>query len=140
MRVLGVKLKFNPLHANLEGKRVILVDDSIVRGVTTKQLVALLRKAGAKEVHVRVTCPPMRHPCFLGADTATYEELIAANKSVPEIREWVGADSLYYLSEEGLVASTARGRSEFCMGCFTGRYPAGIHEELGGRLRELEKV
>ena len=140
MRVQGVKLKFNPLHANLEGKRVILIDDSIVRGVTTKQLVALLRKAGAKEVHVRVTCPPMRHPCFLGVDTATYEELIAANLSVPEIQKSINADSLAYLSEEGLVASTARERKEFCMGCFTGRYPGGIHDELTGRVREPEKV
>ena len=140
MRVQGVKLKFNPLHANLAGKRVILIDDSIVRGTTTKQLVALLRKAGAKEVHVRVTCPPMRHPCFLGVDTATYEELIAANLSVPEIKQAINADSLAYLSEEGLVASTARERKEFCMGCFTGRYPEGIHEELTGRVREPEKV
>jgi len=140
MRVQGVKLKFNPLHANLAGKRVVLIDDSIVRGTTTKQLVALLRKAGAKEVHVRVTCPPMRHPCFLGVDTATYEELIAANMSVPEIQSTINADSLAYLSEEGLVASTARERKEFCMGCFTGRYPEGIHEELAGRVREPEKA
>ncbi len=140
MRVQGVKLKFNPLHANLAGKRVVLVDDSIVRGTTTKQIVAMLRKAGATEVHVRVTCPPMRHPCFLGVDTATYEELIAANHSVPEIRTTINADSLAYLSEEGLVASTARERKEFCMGCFTGRYPAGIHEELTGRVRELQKI
>jgi amidophosphoribosyltransferase len=140
MRVQGVKLKFNPLHANLAGKRVILIDDSIVRGTTTKQLVALLRKAGAKEVHVRVTCPPMRHPCFLGVDTATYEELIAANLSVPDIQKTINSDSLAYLSEEGLVASTARERKEFCMGCFTGRYPEGIHEELTGRVREPEKV
>jgi len=140
MRVQGVKLKFNPLHANLAGKRVVLIDDSIVRGTTTKQLVALLRKAGAKEVHVRVTCPPMRHPCFLGVDTATYEELIAANLSVPEIQSTINADSLAYLSEEGLVASTARERKEFCMGCFTGRYPEGIHEELDGRVREPEKA
>jgi amidophosphoribosyltransferase len=139
MRAQGVKLKFNPLHANLEGKRIILIDDSIVRGTTTKQIVALLRKAGAREVHVRVTCPPMRHPCFLGVDTATYQELIAANMTVPQIREAIGADSLYYLSEEGLVASTARERKEFCMGCFTGRYPAGIHEQLTGRVREPEK-
>jgi len=140
MRVQGVKLKFNPLHANLKGKRVVLVDDSIVRGTTTKQLVALLRKAGATEVHVRVTCPPMRHPCFLGVDTATYDELIAANMGVPDICASINADSLAYLSEEGLVASTARERKEFCMGCFTGRYPAGIHEQLSGRVREPEKV
>ena len=105
-------------------------------GTTTRQLVALLRRSGASEVHVRITCPPMRHPCFLGVDTATYEQLIAANQSVPEIRATINADSLGYLSEEGLVASTGRPRSDFCMGCFTGTYPAGIHEELTGKVRE----
>jgi amidophosphoribosyltransferase len=140
MRSQGVKLKFNPLVANLKGKRVILVDDSIVRGTTTRQLVAMLRRSGAKEVHVRLTCPPMRHPCFLGVDTATYDQLIAANFSVPEICKAINADSLAYLSEEGLVASTGRPRTDFCMGCFTGRYPQGIHEQLKGKVREPEKV
>jgi amidophosphoribosyltransferase len=140
MRSQGVKLKFNPLAANLSGKRVILVDDSIVRGTTSKQLVALLRKAGAREVHMRITCPPMRHPCFLGVDTATYDQLIAANMTVPEIRESVGADSLAYLSLEGLVAATGRDRSDFCTGCFTGRYPAGIHEELLDLVRPIDGV
>ncbi len=140
MRSQGVKLKFNPLVANLKGKRVVLVDDSIVRGTTTRQLVAMLRRAGASEVHVRLTCPPMRHPCFLGVDTATYDQLIAANLSVPEIRAAINADSLGYLSEEGLVGATSRPRSDFCMGCFTGRYPAGIHEELTGKVREPQPV
>lgn len=140
MRSQGVKLKFNPLVANLKGKRVVLVDDSIVRGTTTRQLVAMLRRSGAAEVHVRLTCPPMRHPCFLGVDTATYDQLIAANLSVPEIRAAINADSLGYLSEEGLVAATSRPRSDFCMGCFTGRYPEGIHEQLTGKVREPETV
>ncbi|MBV8263556.1 MAG: amidophosphoribosyltransferase [Candidatus Eremiobacteraeota bacterium] len=140
MRSQGVKLKFNPLVANLKGQRVVLVDDSIVRGTTTRQLVALLRRCGAREVHVRLTCPPMRHPCFLGVDTATYEQLIAANFSVPEICKTINADSLGYLSEEGLVAATGRPRTDFCMGCFTGRYPDGIHEQLIGKVREPEKV
>ncbi len=140
MRSQGVKLKFNPLVANLKGKRIVLVDDSIVRGTTTRQLVAMLRRCGASEVHVRLTCPPMRHPCFLGVDTATYEQLIAANFSVPEICKAINADSLGYLSEEGLVASTGRPRTDFCMGCFTGRYPDGIHEQLKGKVREPEKV
>jgi len=140
MRSQGVKLKFNPLIANLKDKRVVLVDDSIVRGTTTRQLVALLRKSGAREVHVRLTCPPMRHPCFLGVDTATYDQLIAANFSVPEICKTINADSLGYLSEEGLVESTGRPRGDFCMGCFTGRYPEGIHEQLTGKVREPEKV
>lgn len=136
LRAQGVKLKFNPLIANLRGKRVVLVDDSIVRGTTTRQLVAMLRKAGASQVHVRLTCPPMRHPCFLGVDTATYEQLIAANFGVPEICKAINADSLGYLSEEGLVSATARPRSDFCMGCFTGTYPKGIHEHLSGKVRE----
>jgi amidophosphoribosyltransferase len=140
MRSQGVKLKFNPLVANLKNKRVVLVDDSIVRGTTTRQLVAMLRRSGASEVHVRLTCPPMRHPCFLGVDTATYEQLIAANLSVPEIREAINADSLGYLSEEGLVSATGRPRTDFCMGCFTGRYPEGIHEQLTGKVREPETV
>jgi amidophosphoribosyltransferase len=140
LRAQGVKLKFNPLVANLRGKRVVLVDDSIVRGTTTRQLVAMLRKAGAREVHVRLTCPPMRHPCFLGVDTATYEQLIAANFSVPDICKAIDADSLGYLSEEGLVAATGRPRGEFCMGCFTGRYPEGIHEQLTGKVREPQAV
>lgn len=140
MRAQGVKLKFNPLVANLKGKRIVLVDDSIVRGTTTRQLVALLRRCGAAEVHVRLTCPPMRHPCFLGVDTATYEQLIAANYSVPEICKIINADSLGYLSEEGLVESTGRPRKDFCMGCFTGKYPAGIHEQLTGKVREPAKI
>ncbi len=140
MRTQGVKLKFNPLVANLRGNRVVLIDDSIVRGTTTKQLVAMLRRAGASEVHVRVTCPPMRHPCFLGVDTATYDQLIAANLSVPEICEAINADSLSYLSEEGLLAATSRHRKEFCMGCFTGSYPAGIDEKLEGRVRRPVNV
>jgi amidophosphoribosyltransferase len=140
LRSQGVKLKFNPLVANLRGKRVVLVDDSIVRGTTTRQLVAMLRRAGATEVHVRLTCPPMRHPCFLGVDTATYEQLIAANMSVPEIQRAINADSLGYLSEDGLVEATGRPRSDFCMGCFTGHYPEGIHELLAGKVREPETV
>lgn len=140
MRSQGVKLKFNPLSANLNGRRVVLVDDSIVRGTTSKQLVALLRRAGAREVHMRITCPPMRHPCFLGVDTATYDQLIAANMTVPQIREMVGADSLAFLSLSRLVAATSRDRSEFCTGCFTGRYPDGIHENLTGLVRPVEGV
>ena len=140
VRAQGVKLKFNPLVANLKGKRVALIDDSIVRGTTTRQLVTLLRRAGAAQVHVRITCPPMRHPCFLGVDTATYDQLIAANKTVPQIRETLGADSLGYLSQEGLLRATSRDRSEFCMGCFTGTYPRGIHEQLLDVVRPVEGV
>ncbi|HKW44831.1 MAG TPA: phosphoribosyltransferase family protein, partial [Candidatus Eremiobacteraceae bacterium] len=138
IRAQGVKLKFNPLLANLNGKRVILVDDSIVRGTTTKQLVALLRRSGAKEVHVRITSPPMRHPCFLGVDTASYDQLIAANLTVPQIRATIEADSLGYLSLDGLIAATERDRSELCTGCFTGKYPQGIDEQLQNVVRPSE--
>jgi amidophosphoribosyltransferase len=123
MRSRGVHLKFNPVIENLHGQRVVVVDDSIVRGTTTPRIVQLLRDAGAKEVHVRVTSPPIKHPCYLGVDMATYDELIAANYTVEEIRQKIGADSLGYLSLEGLVEATGRGSNEMCLGCLTGVYP-----------------
>lgn len=123
MRSRGVQLKFNPVVENLQGRRVIVVDDSIVRGTTTPRIVQLLREAGAKEVHVRVTSPPIKHPCYLGVDMATYDELIAANYTVDQIREKIGADSLGYLSLEGLVQATGRDGNEMCVGCLTGVYP-----------------
>ncbi len=123
MRSRGVHLKFNPVVENLNGQRVVVVDDSIVRGTTTPRIVQLLRDAGATEVHVRVTSPPIKHPCYLGVDMATYDELIAANYTVEEIRQKIGADSLGYLSLEGLVEATARNSNEMCLGCLTGVYP-----------------
>jgi amidophosphoribosyltransferase len=123
MRSRGVQLKFNPLTENLAGRRVVVVDDSIVRGTTTPRIVQLLRDAGAEEVHVRVTSPPIKHPCYLGVDLATYDELIAANFTVEEIRRKIGADSLGYLSLEGLVEATGRDANEMCLGCLTGVYP-----------------
>lgn len=123
MRSRGVHLKFNPVTENLRGQRVVVVDDSIVRGTTTPRIVALLREAGAKEVHLRITSPPIRHPCYLGVDMATYDELIAANYTVDEIRAKTGADSLGYLSIDGLTVATGRRRDEMCFGCFTGTYP-----------------
>ena len=123
MRARGVHLKFNPIRELLENKRVIVVDDSIVRGTTTPRIVQLLRESGAKEVHVRITSPPIIHPCYLGVDMATHEELIAANFTVDEIREKIGADSLGYLSKEGLLQAVARKRGEMCLGCLTGEYP-----------------
>ncbi|HEV3153323.1 MAG TPA: amidophosphoribosyltransferase [Candidatus Baltobacteraceae bacterium] len=123
MRSRGVQLKFNPVVENLCDQRVVVVDDSIVRGTTTPRIVQLLRDAGAKEVHVRVTSPPIKHPCYLGVDMATYDELIAANFTVEEIRQKIGADSLGYLSLEGLIAATGRGENEMCLGCLTGVYP-----------------
>ena len=123
MRKQGVALKFNPILENLNNQRVVVVDDSIVRGTTTPRIVALLRDAGATEVHVRVTSPPILNPCYLGVDMATHEELIAANLSVEQIRQKIGADTLGYLSMEGLVKSTGRNQSEFCLGCLNGKYP-----------------
>jgi amidophosphoribosyltransferase len=123
LRARGVQLKFNPIVENLRGQRVVVVDDSIVRGTTTPRIVKLLRDAGASEVHLRITSPPIKHPCYLGVDMATYDELIAANYSVDEIRAKAGADSLGYLSLEGLVAATGRKREEMCLGCLTGEYP-----------------
>lgn len=123
MRSRGVQLKFNPVVENLRGQRIIVVDDSIVRGTTTPRIVQLLRDAGAKEVHVRVTSPPIKHPCYLGVDMATYDELIAANYTVEQIRQKIGADSLGYLSLERLIAATGRSENEMCVGCLTGVYP-----------------
>jgi amidophosphoribosyltransferase len=124
MRSRGVHLKFNPVVENLAGQRVVVVDDSIVRGTTTPRIVALLREAGAAEVHLRITSPPIKHPCYLGVDMATYDELIAANFTVEQIRQRTGADSLGYLSLDGLLAATGRDRSAMCLGCLTGEYPS----------------
>ncbi|MBV8152583.1 MAG: amidophosphoribosyltransferase [Candidatus Eremiobacteraeota bacterium] len=136
MRAQGVALKFNPIFENLRDQRVVVVDDSIVRGTTTPRIVKLLRDVGAREVHVRVTSPPIVNPCYLGVDMATHEELIAANLSVDEIREKIGADSLGYLSIEGLIAATGRPRNEFCLGCLTGAYPRIPDLEMAGTAGE----
>jgi amidophosphoribosyltransferase len=125
LRRQGVRLKFNPL-AEVAGKRVAVVDDSIVRGNTTKQIVQMLFDAGAAEVHVRVSAPPVIGQCFYGIDLADPSEMIASNKSVEEIREYIGATSLAYLSHDGLVAATRRPESELCRACLTGRYPTPV--------------
>jgi amidophosphoribosyltransferase len=124
VRDFGVKLKLNPVRSLLEGKRVILVDDSIVRGTTSRKIVRMIRNAGAKEVHMRISCPPTISPCFYGVDTPSKRELIAANKSVDEIREFIGADSLSYLSLEGLKKACGDGeKTTYCTACYTGVYP-----------------
>lgn len=130
IRELGVHLKFNPLREVLEGKRVVVVDDSIVRGTTTPRIVELLRRAGASEVHMRICAPPIANPCHFGIDMATKWELIAAQKSVPEIREHVGADSLGYLSIEGLIRAIGLPHDEFCNACFTGQYPIPVQLQM----------
>ena len=121
-RKVGVAMKFNPLPENLRGQRVVLVDDSIVRGNTSGPLVQLLRDAGAAEVHMRVACPPIRFPCFMGVDMASQSELIAAQKDLDEIQEYIGVDSLYYLSVKGMM-NALRAPDGYCNACFTGDYP-----------------
>jgi amidophosphoribosyltransferase len=124
VRDFGVKLKLNPVRSLLEGKRVVLIDDSIVRGTTSRKIVRMIRSAGAKEVHMRISCPPTISPCFYGVDTPSKSELIAANKSVEEIRDFIGAESLAYLSLEGLKkACDDRAETNYCTACYTGSYP-----------------
>ena len=130
IRDQGVRVKFNPLREVLEGQRVVVVDDSIVRSTTTRSVVKMLREAGAAEVHLRITMPPITHPCFFGIDMGRRWELIAAHETVEEIRRDIGADSLGYLSSEGLVESIGQPRDSFCMACFTGKYPMPVPQEL----------
>jgi amidophosphoribosyltransferase len=127
LREQGVKMKLSPVRGVVEGKRVIMVDDSIVRGTTSRRIVTMLKEAGATEVHVVISSPPIKNPCFYGIDTSTTEELIASDKSVEEIRQLIGADSLTFLSLEGMVE--AIGKNEFCLGCFTGNYPTEIYPD-----------
>jgi amidophosphoribosyltransferase len=131
LRDRGVKLKLNPLPDSIRGKRLVVIDDSIVRGTTTKQVVSMLREAGATEVHIRVTCPPLQWPCFYGIDMPTRQELIAADLTVDQIRAYVGADSLGYLSLDGMVGSAGGSRDSFCSACFDGEYPIAIPEGAG---------
>ncbi|MDQ3974277.1 MAG: amidophosphoribosyltransferase, partial [Actinomycetota bacterium] len=123
LRQLGIRLKLNPLPDVLAGRRLVVVDDSIVRGNTARQLVAMLRDSGAAEVHLRITSPPVRHPCFYGIDMATRAELAASDLSIEQVRDFVGADSLAYLSLDALVAASRRDKSTLCRACFDGRYP-----------------
>jgi amidophosphoribosyltransferase len=124
VRDFGVKLKLNPVRSLLQGKRVVVIDDSIVRGTTSRKIVRMVRNAGAKEVHMRISCPPTISPCFYGVDTPSKKELIAANKSVQEIREFIGADSLAYLSLPGLKKACGDGeKTSYCTACYTGVYP-----------------
>lgn len=147
LREVGVQLKFNPLPEVLSGSRLVVVDDSIVRGTTTPRVIRLLRRAGVKEVHMRVCAPPIRYPCFFGVDMATRGELIAAQKSIPEIRDFIGADSLGYLSLEGLVGAVGLPWNNFCLACFTGEYPIPVQLEMdklafeaGARQRDVAAI
>jgi amidophosphoribosyltransferase len=136
LRDRGVKLKLNPLPDSIRGKRLVVVDDSIIRGTTTKQIVSALREAGATEVHVRITCPPTRWPCFYGIDMPTRQELIAADLAVDQIRDYVGADSLGYLSLEAMVSSAGGDGASFCRACFDGEYPIAVPEGAGKYVLE----
>src|ERR1700722_13020441 len=127
VRDFGVKLKLNPVRSLLVGKRIILIDDSIVRGTTSRKIVRMIRNAGAKEVHMRISCPPTVSPCYYGVDTPSKKQLIAANKSVEEIRDYIGADSLAYLSLDGLKKACGEGeKTSYCSACYTGKYPTSI--------------
>jgi len=130
IRDFGVKLKLNPVRSLLEGQRVVLVDDSIIRGTTSRKIVRIVREAGAREVHLRISCPPTVSPCFYGIDTPTKKELIAATHSLEEIREWLDADSLGYLSMEGLRQAVDDPSGRYCLACYTGNYPTKVQEPL----------
>lgn len=130
MRESGIRMKLNPLKDVLEGKRVIMVDDSIVRGTTSKKIVKALRDAGATEVHMRISSPPVTHPCFYGIDTDNQDQLIGATKSVAEIAAQIGVDSLAYLSWEGMLTATQEDPNSFCSACFTGDYPIPLPDRL----------
>jgi amidophosphoribosyltransferase len=138
MRQRGVNVKLSPLREVVRGRRLVVVDDSIVRGTTTKQIVGLLRRAGADEVHVRISAPPIHHPCFYGIDTQVETELIAASHSVEEIRDFIGADSLGYLSIRGVLSALELPYERFCFACFDGRYPVAVPYDPGARKFMLE--
>lgn len=128
-----VRLKLNPLKNVLSGKRIVLIDDSIVRGTTSKAIVSMLKKVGVKEVHLKITCPPLIAPCYMGVDFPTFEELIAYGRSVEDIRRVVGADSLTYMTVDGLVEAIGLPRDELCLACLTGIYPEGIRPRFKSR-------
>ena len=142
IRQLGIRLKLNPLREIIEGKRIVVVDDSIVRGNTQRAIVRMLREAGAREIHVRISSPPVKWPCYYGIDFATKAELIANGLEVEEIRRSIGADSLGYVSLDGLIAATQVTSDRLCSACFTGQYPIRIPEDMSeGKLRlEITEV
>jgi len=140
IRHFGVKVKLNPVKSILDGRRVVLVDDSIVRGTTSRKIVKLVRAAGAREVHVRISCPPTISPCFYGVDTPQRAELIAATHSLAEIREYLEADSVAYLSLEGLLSAVGNERTTYCSSCYTGRYPVPIPSDEARYLQLALKL
>jgi amidophosphoribosyltransferase len=139
MRESGIRMKLNPLKDVLAGKRVVIVDDSIVRGTTSRKIVKALRDAGALEVHMRISSPPVTHPCFYGIDTDNQDQLIAATKSIAEITAQLGVDSLAYLSQEGMLLATQDNAEHFCSACFNGNYPIPVPEQVKRSKLVLEK-
>ena len=130
LREVSVKMKFNPMKKIVEGKRIVIVDDSIVRGTTMEKIVQVLRKCRAKEIHLRICSPPVRWPCFFGVDTPSRKELIGSNKSVAEINQFIGADSLHYLSLESLMKASNQSPDTLCTACFSGKYPMKVNMSL----------
>jgi amidophosphoribosyltransferase len=135
IRHFGVKVKLNPMREMLEGRRVVVIDDSIVRGTTSRKIVRMVRSSGAREVHVRISSPPIQWPCYYGIDTPTRKELIGSSHNVEEIRRYLGADSLGYLSLEGMLKSTGGDPDHYCHACFTGNYRVGIDPDATSQLR-----
>jgi len=140
IRNFGVRVKLNPVRELLTGKRIVLIDDSIVRGTTSRKIVQLCREAGAAEVHLRISSPPTIGPCYYGIDTPSRDELIAARQSVPEIRAYVGADSLGFLSVEGTLRAARAGAGEFCTACWTDDHPVALPRAEAEQLRLFEKA
>jgi amidophosphoribosyltransferase len=135
-----VRVKLNPVRSILEGRRVVLVDDSLVRGTTSRKIVKMVKAAGAKEVHMRISCPPTISPCFYGVDTPRRSELIAATHSLDEIQRYIGADSVGYLSLEGLLSSVGSRKTSYCTSCYTGQYPVAFPQNEGAYLQLALKL
>ena len=140
IRHFGVRVKLNPVKSILAGQRVILVDDSIVRGTTSRKIVKMVRAAGAKEVHVRISCPPTISPCFYGIDTPRKADLIAATHTLDQIRDFIEADSVAYLSLEGLLSTVVPDRASYCTSCYTGRYPVEFPRDEASYLQLALKL
>jgi amidophosphoribosyltransferase len=140
IRHFGVRVKLNPVRSILDGRRVVLVDDSIVRGTTSRKIVKMVKAAGAKEVHMRISCPPTISPCFYGVDTPRRSELIAATHTLEEIQKYIGADSLGYLSLEGLLSAVGTRRSSYCTSCYTAQYPVAFPRNEAAYLQLALKL
>jgi amidophosphoribosyltransferase len=140
IRHFGVKVKLNPVRSILDGKRVILVDDSIVRGTTSRKIVKMVRAAGAAEVHVRISCPPTISPCFYGVDTPRRSELIAATHTLDEITTYLNADSVGYLSHDGMLSALGSERGQYCSSCYTGHYPVSFPRDEATYLQLALKL